>query len=110
MFAQADWERRNLGSNEFGATYDHIGVSTTDYNITGLRLNYIPRDRKRANGTLALDYLLPEGKITLTNFFSSGRTAVVNREEAFSIAANTHSYSLARSESKVNMLTNALGL
>jgi TonB-dependent receptor len=110
VFAQADWERRNLGSNEFGGTYDHIGLSTTDYNITGLTLNYIPRDRQRANGTLVLDYALPEGKITLVNFFSSGNTRVVNRGETFAIQGNTHSYALSFSESRVNLITNALGL
>jgi TonB-dependent receptor len=108
VFAQADWERRNLGSNEFGATYDHIGVSTTDYNTTGLNLNYIPRDRRRANGTLVLDYKLPEGKIALMNFVSTGNTEVVNRAEAFNIQGNTHSYSLAHSESRLNMVTNVL--
>lgn len=108
VFAQADWERRNLGSNEFGATYDHIGVSTTDYNVTGLKLNYIPRDRQRGNGTLVLDYRLPEGKIALMNFFSAGNTEVVNRAEDFNIAGNTHGYSLAYSESRMKMVTNAL--
>jgi TonB-dependent receptor len=108
VFAQADWERRNLGSNEFGASYDHIGVSTVDYNVTGLNLNYIPRDRQRGNGTLVLDYRLPEGKVALMNFYSSGNTEVVNRGEAFNIAGNTQSYWLAYSQSKVTMLTNAL--
>lgn len=110
LFVQADWERRNLGSNEFGAAYDHIALSTTDYKITALNLNYIPRDRQRANGTLVLDYRLPEGKLTLMNLFSSGTTEAVNRAESFNIGANSHSYSLAYSESKLNIVTNALTL
>jgi TonB-dependent receptor len=110
VFAQADWERRNLGSNEFGATYNHIGVSTVDYNVTGLNLNYIPRDRKRANGTLVIDYALPEGKITLTNFFSTGATSSVNRGESFSISGNSHTYSLGFSEGQSRMVTNALSI
>jgi len=109
VFAQADWERRNLGSNEFGGAYDRIGISTIDYKITGLNLNYIPRDRQRANATLVLDYRLPEGKITLTNLFSSGNTEVINRAESFNIQGNQQSYSLAQSESKTTMLTNGLG-
>jgi TonB-dependent receptor len=108
VFGQADLERRNLSSNEFGATYDHLAVSTTEYITRALNLNNIPRDRRRANGTLVLDYRLPEGKISLMNFVSSGTTDVQNRAESFDIQGNIHNYSLAYSQSTLNMVTNAL--
>ena len=50
------------------------GNSQTDYITTGLSLYNIDRDRQRCNGALVLDYKLPEGKIKLTNFLSSGKT------------------------------------
>jgi len=110
VFAQADLERRNLTSNEFGGTYNHDRDSHTDYITNGLNLNYIPRDRQRANGTIVLDYRLPEGRIKMTNFLSSGSTDVQNRGEFYDIQNNLHNYSLAYSNSTVNLITNALNV
>jgi TonB-dependent receptor len=110
VFAQADFERRNLTSNEFGGAYTNSGNSLTDYITTGLNLNHIPRDRQRGNGTLVLDYRLPEGKIGLTNFFSSGVTDIRNRGEFYDINNNLHNYSLAYSRSTLNMITNILSV
>jgi len=108
VFAQADLERKNLTSNEFGATYDHLRNSVTDYVTTSLNLNFIPRDRQRANGTLVLDYRLPEGKINFTNFGSTGSTDIQNRYETYDIGGNLHQYNFAYGKSTVNALTNAL--
>jgi TonB-dependent receptor len=110
VFVQADLERRNLTSNEFGATYNHDRDSHTDYITNGLNLNYIPRDRQRANGTVVLDYKLPEGKIKLTNFLSSGSTDIQNRGEFYDIQNNLHNTSFAYSKSTVNLITNALNV
>ncbi len=110
VFAQADLERRNLTSNEFGASYTHQGSSTTQYITSILNLNDIPRDRQRINGTVVMDYKLPEGKVSLTNFVSSGTTESVNRGEAYDIQNNLHTYSLAYSRSTLNVLTNVLNL
>jgi TonB-dependent receptor len=108
VFAQADLERRNLTSNEFGASYDHAQSSTSQYVTTGLNLNDIPRDRQRGNATLVLDYRMPQGKVSLMNFVSSGTTEVQNRSENFNIQANQHSYTLAYSKSSLTLITNAL--
>ncbi len=108
FFAQADLERRNLTSNEFGASYFHLGESPVEYITQGLNLNDVPRDRQRANGTVVLDYKLPEGKISLSNFLSSGTTDVQNRAEFFDIQNNLHNYSLAYSKSTLSVITNVL--
>jgi TonB-dependent receptor len=110
VFAQADYERRNLSSNEFGASYDHQASSTSDYITTGLNLNDIPRDRQRGNGSLVFDYKLPEGTIGFTNFFSSGVTEVQNRGEFYNIQSNLHNYSLTYTKSTLNIITNSLTL
>ncbi|HUI63976.1 MAG TPA: TonB-dependent receptor, partial [Bacteroidota bacterium] len=109
IFAQADIERRNLASNEFGASYGNLG-NTNEYITNGLNLNDIARDRQRQNGTLVMDYRLPEGKLSMSNFFSSGSTAVQNRGQFFSTASNYQQYSLAYSNSKLATITNALTL
>ncbi len=108
VFAQVDVERKNLSSNEFGASYDHVGNSNTQYVCTGLSLYDIPRDRKRYNGALVLDYRLPEGRIKFTNFLSSGLTNVYNREEDFYILSNSRSYGLASASSILNVITDGI--
>ncbi len=108
VFAQADLERRNLSSNEFGAAYDHLGNSHVEYITTGLNLNDVARDRQRANGTLVMDFRLPEGKISLSNFFSTGSTDIQNRGQFFNVASNLQNYTLSYSNSKLNLITNAL--
>ncbi len=110
LFAQADYERRNLQSNELGASYNHLGNSTIDYITGGLNLYDIPRDRKRANGTVVADYRLPLGTIRFSNFLSTGSTNVQTRGEFYDIQNNVHNYSLASSGSKLNLITNALNL
>ena len=55
-----------------------------------------------------MDYVLPEGKIKLTNFISSGSTNVQNRNENFGISTNTTQYGLSSSNSTLNTITNAL--
>ncbi len=108
VFAQIDIERKNLTSNELGANYDHLGNSTTDYIITGLNLYHVPRDRQRYNGALVMDYRLPEGKIKLVNFFSSGNTKEIRRGETFNISNNLHTYTLTNSENKLSVVSNSL--
>lgn len=108
IFAQIDIERKNLSSNEMGASYVNAGNSTTQYWTSGLNLDDIARDRMRYNGAFVLDYILPEGKIKLDNFISSGNTKVIDRNEAFGISNNSHDYSLSNSKSILNTITNGL--
>lgn len=108
VFLQLDAERKNLTSNEMGAGYDHKANSLVDYITTGLSLYNISRDRRRYNAALVLDYKLPEGKIKLTNFGSTGTTDVISRAEGFDINNNGHGYSLNTSSSVLNSINNAL--
>ena len=110
VFVQADLERRNLTSNESGGSFTHLGSSTTDYISTSLNLSDIPRDRKRTNGVLVVDYVLPEGKVSLSNFISSGITTLNNRGESFDIQNDVHYYTLAYGQSTLNTLANTLNL
>jgi TonB-dependent receptor len=113
VFIQANLERRNLTSNEFGAVYTNKSADQINYITQSINLNYIYRDRQRNNGTLALDYKLPHANIRLTNFINSSVTEVENRYETFDInagagARNQHVYSLEHSKSTLNMISNAL--
>jgi TonB-dependent receptor len=111
ILAQADFERKNLSSNELTAGYNEFQNNQTDYVITSLKINDIPRDRERANGSFVVDYKLPSGKITLTNFLSSGTTETETRQEAFTLGAtNNHSFTSTLTNSTLNTLTNSLDL
>jgi TonB-dependent receptor len=109
IFAQVAIERKNLTSNEMGASYDHMGsISTTAYKTTGLALDYIYRDKQRYNGALVLDYKLPDGKIKLTNFFSTDNTNYQYRQEYYDISNNYHYNNFSGSNSKLSIITNGL--
>jgi hypothetical protein len=112
VFAQVDIERKNLTSNEFGALYTNNGESQTQYLTTGFALGDIPRDRLRYNGAIVMDYKIPEGKIKLTNFLSSGSTEVINRGEAYNInsgsTSNQHLYTLNYSNIQLSQISNTL--
>lgn len=114
VFAQADYERRNLTSNELSNVYDESSGSFDQYVTNSVNLHYIDRDRQRANGVLNLDYRLPEGKITLANFLSSGTTYSEDRGETFTTHqgnfANTKNYTLGYTASTVNTITSTLGV
>ena len=110
VFAQLDLERRNLSSNELGASYTNLGDEVNQYLTQGLNLNNVGRDRRRSNGALSIDYRLPGGKISLANFVSSGATDIANRGESFLVQTNVHTYSLASAKSTQNVLTNILRL
>ena len=114
VFAQVSVERKNLTSNQLGASYTNNGNSITQYLTTSLNLDNIPRDRQRYNGTIVLDYKLPAGTIKLANLLSTGNTNVQDRGEYYGITGSTgsniHNYSLNYSKSTLSVITNALHL
>jgi TonB-dependent receptor len=112
VFAQADLERRNLTSNELGTSFTNLGNSI-DYLTNSVSVNDIARDRQRENGTLVLDYKLPEGKIVFSNFFSTGATDIQNRGETFNTSGtvlNTQNYTFGYQNSTLNLITNSIAL
>jgi len=110
VFAQVDVERKNLSSNEMGASYNHKGEDYVNYITTGISLYNIPRDKHRYNAALVLDYRLPDGKIKLSNFFSKGGNHYQNRAETFDISNNQHLYSIGDYASEQTTVTNTLSL
>jgi len=112
VFAQADLERRNLSSNELGATYTNASSDFVNYLTSGVGLNAIARDRQRANGTLVLDYRLPEGKISLSNFVSRGITDVQNRGQLFSTTTTStaENYTFQYANTTQSLVTSALSI
>jgi TonB-dependent receptor len=113
IFAQIDVERKNLTSNELGASYGPLDNQLDKYVTNGLNLDDISRDRQRYNGAFVLDYILPEGSIKFSNFLSSGTTDAQDRNEYFDLAGssgNLHNYVFNYEDSTVTVITNALNL
>jgi TonB-dependent receptor len=108
IFAQVDVERKNLTSNEMGATYTHAGNSISQYYTTALNLYDIPRDIQRYNGALVIDYKLPEGKVKLSNFISRGISNNQTRQETFDILNNQIIYGLTQNYSQSWIVTNGI--
>jgi len=110
ILVQANFENRNLTSNEFSASYTHKSTDHIYYITQSINLHYMPRFRKRTNGIVALDYRLPEGKISFTNFFNSAITKVTDRSELFNVGGNQHIYGLAYSKGENAMMSNILNV
>lgn len=107
-FLQGDYERKNLSSNQMDFNVTNFNSDDrTKYAVNSLSLYNIPRDRKRLNVTLALDYKVPDGRIYLTNMYSSGETKTLQRNEIYNIIANTHSHIMQKSTPETNILTNS---
>ena len=110
VFAQLDIEKRNRSSDESGASYriDNPTLETpNEVLLTSLNLRDIYRNRQRYGGVLVLDYKLPAGKVSLTNFFSRVDNDVVNRGEAFNLQNNSHDYSTSINQNALTVLTNS---
>jgi len=112
IFVQADIERKNLTSNQMGASYENDGDQIPLYFTDGLNLNNIPRDRQRYDGALVLDYKLQDGTIKFSNFLSTGTTDEQNRGEYFGIqggpGSNLINYTLGYANSRLSVITNAI--
>ena len=108
IFVQANFEKRDLTSNTFSASYDNKSNEDSSFVTNSINLSHIPRIKERINIALVLDYRLPNGKINFSNFGNSGITETISRSEEFNIGANSHNFNTGFSKSLVNMLTNTL--
>ncbi len=107
VLVQASLERRNLSSNELGASYLPQGNSFVDYLTQNIQIDDIARDRQRKNGVVGLDYKFSGGKVSLTNFFSTGITETEDRQELYTIGtASNQKFVPQYSKSTLNMITN----
>ena len=111
VLAQANVERRNRSDDALGASYYVNSPKLGQFNLpllSSLNITENTRDRKRAGGTLVLDYVLPDGKINFTNFYSAGDTQAQARTEAYNVGGEKD-YDIIDTRAKLNVLTNILG-
>jgi len=113
LFVLFNTERKNRISNDLGASYRLEGPVFGKENpvyISSLNLTDNPRVRKRYGGVLGLDYVLPNGKINLTNFFNVGDTKTETRQETYDLVGNQHLYTATDGSNTLTVITNILSL
>lgn len=89
VFAQGIAQRQNLTSDQFGATYYIPNIAKPDeIALSSMNLYFYPREEQRYDGTLTIDYKLPNGRITLVNLLSHGNTNTVYHNETYDIGGN----------------------
>lgn len=111
ILAQAVIEKINLTSDNLGASYDLLTFNygkTNPMELTSLTPTYYPRNRKRYDISLSMDYKLPAGKIDLMNFFSSGDTKTDTRSQSYGLSSNAITYGAGYTPNKLNVITNLL--
>jgi TonB-dependent receptor len=110
-FVEAIVERADRTSDELGGNYDLLTKNFGVVNPTilnSLNLYFKPRDRQRYDGTVVLDYRLPEGKLALMNVFSESDTKTESRNQTYSISGNSISYGEGYTPNTLNTLQNIL--
>jgi TonB-dependent receptor len=115
VLLQANIERRNLASNEIGTNYRNRGADEENYLTQSINLHNIGRNRDRVNAAVLLDYKLPAGLVSFSNFYSSGVTEIIDRNQNLIInegpgARNQHIYALTYSKGELNMMSNTVRL
>lgn len=112
IFAQAIAEKVNRTDDEMGGSFDiQNGTSLTGLHPTilnTLTLSFVPREQKRYDGTLVLDYNVPDGKIDLMNFFSNGTKTTQSLGQTYQLNSNGITFNDSYTQNKLNTVTNLL--
>jgi len=114
VFVQGIIQQQNLTSDHLGATYSQPNpVTDPSYlPLTDLNLYFTPRVEKTYNGTVTLDYDLPNGNLALMNIFSQSKTASNYWQQAYGLDrggnTNTIHYYIQHQPIELNLISNIL--
>jgi TonB-dependent receptor len=109
VFAQGIVQRQNLASDELvGNYYIPVKPQPQITALSSMDLYFYPTQEQRYDGTLVLDYKLPDGKIVLTNLFSQGNSNTQYNRETYELQSNDIQYEAQYSPNKLNVITNIL--
>ena len=104
-------ENVNRTSAEINADYDLLTTNFGEKNpqeLVRLSPTYKPRRTERYDATLIMDYKLPDGKVKLMNFFSSGKQKTETRGQQYNFNFNEIKYNAGYSSTIRNNITNLL--
>jgi TonB-dependent receptor len=115
VFLQGTTEKRNLSSNELGASYNLLDKTHGDAGIpvlSSLTLTDVLRDRERNNFTAVFDYQHSTGEIGFMNLYSASKTDATNRSQEIinDGGAGDLWYSANDTRNETDVLTNLLSI
>ncbi|MHB8581084.1 MAG: TonB-dependent receptor [Ignavibacteriaceae bacterium] len=112
VFIQGIAQRQNLTSNQLGGSYYQPNKQDKPDSIVlgSLNLTFSPTIQRRYDGTLSLDYRLPNGKIALLNLISHGTSTDESHSETYNLAnyGNDIQFGTQLSSNQLNVVTNIL--
>jgi TonB-dependent receptor len=112
VFVQGIAQEQSLVSNQLGGSYYQPNKQDMPDSIVlgSLNLAFSPTDQRRYDGTLTLDYRLPDGKIALVNLISHGKTTNESHSETYNLATfgNDIQFGTQLSSNELNVVTNIL--
>ncbi len=112
VFVQGIAQRQTLTSDQLGGSnYQPDKQDKPDSIVLGsLNLSFSPTEEKRYDGTLTLDYRLPDGKIALVNLLSHDDKTTESHSETYDLAnyGNDIQFGTQLSSNAVNVITNIL--
>ena len=112
LLLQGIVQKRSLVSNRLNVDYYQIDKSSDPDNLglSSLDMYYYPREEKRYNVTVTLDYNLPEGNIALLNILSKSETnnGYLQQEYNLKNGGNNIYMHINDSPLDINLITNIL--
>ena len=112
VFVQGIAQKQNLTSNQLGGSYYQPDKQGKPDSIVlgSLNLAFSPSEQKRYDGTLSLDYKLPDGKLALVNLVSHGTAANESHDQTYNLATfgNDIQFGTQLSTNELNVVTNIL--
>ncbi|MCL5021069.1 MAG: TonB-dependent receptor, partial [Bacteroidetes bacterium] len=111
VFAQGIIQRQNLTSDQLGGNY-YLPDVTKPNNVAlgSLNLTFYPREQQLYDGTLTMDYRLPQGKVDLVNIVSQTNTSEEYHNEVYNLQGygNSIGYNAQYDPYTLNVITNIL--
>jgi TonB-dependent receptor len=109
VFAQAIAERANRASDGLTVNYYIPNKPQPDITaISNIEPTYNQVMRQRYDGTLVLDYQMPEGRISLMNLLSNGKTTSEQYGQYYDVTGNQMKYYTTSTPNTLNVITNLL--
>ncbi len=111
LFAQIDIEKRNRSAQSIGAGYSTPAIKPGEVNkieITSFNHNDVISYKQRFGGTFVVDYDLPKGNISLTNFFSHALTRGTQYNDSYDLYHRIRHLGGSDGENKLTSVTSVI--
>lgn len=107
---QGSIQQQNLTWDRLNADYIQTDQANSpdQLALTNLDLYFYPRKEKNYNGTITLDYEIPNGNLSLSNIFSQCKSNNNNYEQNYNLqrGGNSISYYGGQSSNELNLISN----